>query len=89
MEVSGQFHVTAALMPGRDLLMTVKIGGSMGPRAGLDCGEWHALLHWDSKSVSFGRRGKESEDTTRGWKLLDHLNDLSSFEGLRLVALVK
>jgi len=34
-------------------------------------------------------RGKESEETTRGCKLLDYLSDLSSFEGLRFVALVK
>jgi hypothetical protein len=89
MEMSGQFDVTAALLPGRDLLVTVKTGGSMGPRAGMDCGEWHALPHWDSKPVSLGRGGKESEDTTRGWKLFHHLSDLSSFEGLRFVALVK
>ena len=36
-----------------------------------------------------GCRGKESEGTTRGWNLIDYLIDLTSFEGLRFVTLVK
>ena len=53
----------------------------MGPRAGLDFGGvWRmtrfAPLRFE---VCFlGCRGKVSGDTTRGWKLLDHLSDLSS-----------
>ena len=64
----------------------------MGPRAGLDCGGVWRMTRLASLRFEFcflGCRCKESEDTTRGWKLLDHLSDLSSFEGLRFVALVK
>jgi hypothetical protein len=60
----------------------------MGPRAGLDCGVWRItrLASLRFKVCFLRCRGKESEGTTRGWKRLDHLSDLSSFEGLRFVA---
>jgi hypothetical protein len=39
MEVSGQLHAQAALPPGKDP-GTHWIGGGVGPRAGVDAGEW-------------------------------------------------
>jgi len=36
MEVSGQLHATAALLPGKDPAGTRWIGGWVDPRAGLD-----------------------------------------------------
>jgi hypothetical protein len=36
MEVSGQLHTPAALLPGKESLVPIKIGGWVGPRAVLD-----------------------------------------------------
>jgi hypothetical protein len=36
MEVSGQLHVMAALPPGKERLVSITIGGWVGPRAGMD-----------------------------------------------------
>jgi hypothetical protein len=45
MEVSGQLHVTAALPSGERALSAHRIGGWVGPRAGLDTAEKRKILY--------------------------------------------
>lgn len=58
----------------------------MGPRAVWTVAGWTRLASLRFKVCFLDCRGKESEDTTRGWKLLGHLSDLSSLSPVRRVS---
>jgi len=53
MEVSGQFHTRAALLPGKAAKI-YRVGGWLSPRAYLDVSEWEkSLVHYRESNKQF------------------------------------